>query len=69
MFESNKPSFLALTEAQAKKELALEEECWLAGGGSALHTTSASGFVIMALEIEETQCVFSPCKSTIPMRF
>jgi len=55
---------LALTEAQAKKELAAEEEQRLASGGIALHSTNASAFVVMALEIEETQCV-----SSLPFNF
>jgi len=46
---------LAMTEAQAKKELAKEEERRLAGGGELLHTTSASSFIVLGLEIEETQ--------------
>jgi hypothetical protein len=54
---------LAITEAQAKKELALEEEQRLAAGGIALHTTSAAAFVIMGLEIEDTQYAFqSSCQ-------
>jgi hypothetical protein len=46
-----------MTEAKARKELAEEEERRLAAGGSTLHATSASSFVIMGLEIEETQYV------------
>jgi hypothetical protein len=46
-----------MTEAQAKKELAEDEEKWLAAGGMSLHSTCASSFIIMALEIEETQYV------------
>jgi hypothetical protein len=44
-----------MTEAQAKKELAQEEESQRAAGGAPLHSTSASSFIIMGLEIEETQ--------------
>ena len=44
-----------MTEAQAKRELAEEEERRLAAGGTFLHATSASSFAIMGLEIEETQ--------------
>jgi hypothetical protein len=47
--------FQAMTEAQAKKELVEDEERQLAAGGTSLHSTSASSFIIMALEIEETQ--------------
>jgi hypothetical protein len=46
--------FQAATEAEAKKELVEDEERRLAGGTS-LHSTCASSFIIMALEIEETQ--------------
>ncbi|PPQ81349.1 hypothetical protein CVT26_014500 [Gymnopilus dilepis] len=44
-----------ITEAQAKKELAAEEEKRLAEGGVALHGTSASSFISLGLEIEESQ--------------
>ena len=44
-----------MTEAQARKELAEEEERRLAAGGISLHVTSASSFIIMGLEIEEAQ--------------
>jgi hypothetical protein len=44
-----------MTEAQAKKELAEEEARRLAAGGVSLHATSASSFIVMGLEIEETQ--------------
>jgi hypothetical protein len=47
--------FQAMTEAQAKKELVEDEERRLGAGGTSLHSTSASSFIIMALEIEETQ--------------
>ncbi|PPQ99597.1 hypothetical protein CVT26_009183 [Gymnopilus dilepis] len=46
---------VSITEARAKKELAEEEEKRLAGGGIALHATSASSLISMGLEIEETQ--------------
>ena len=45
----------AMTEAQAKKELAEEEERQLVAGGESLHATSASLFIVLGLEIEETQ--------------
>jgi hypothetical protein len=44
-----------MTEAQAKKELAEEEEKLLAAGGSSLHATSPASFIVMGLEIEEAQ--------------
>ncbi|PPQ77567.1 hypothetical protein CVT26_006159 [Gymnopilus dilepis] len=45
----------AITEAQAKKELATDEEKRLSDGGAVLHSTSAPAFVSLGLEIEETQ--------------
>jgi hypothetical protein len=45
----------AITEAQAKMELAKDEERRLAAGGELLHATSASSFIVLGLEIEETQ--------------
>ena len=49
---------IAISEAQVKKELAEEEETCLAAGGILLHNMSASAFIVLGLEIEETQCVF-----------
>ncbi|RDB23287.1 hypothetical protein Hypma_009705 [Hypsizygus marmoreus] len=46
---------LCLSEVQVRKELADEEEGRLAGGGAALHQTSASSFLVMGLEIEDSQ--------------
>jgi len=46
-----------MTEAKAKKELAEEEKKCLAAGGISVHSTNASAFVVMGLEIEETQLV------------
>lgn len=46
---------LDITEAQAKKELAEEEERRLASGGTSLHATSAPAFVGMGLDLEEAQ--------------
>ncbi|KDR83151.1 hypothetical protein GALMADRAFT_134646 [Galerina marginata CBS 339.88] len=46
---------LELTEAQAKKELAEEEGRRLAAGGVALHATGPSAFLVMGLDIEDTQ--------------
>ena len=45
----------AMTEAQAKMELAKDEERRLRAGGEMLHATSASSFIGLGLEIEETQ--------------
>lgn len=46
-----------MTEAEAKKELAKEEEGRLAAGGVSAHSTNALAFVVMGLEIEEAQLV------------
>ncbi|PPR03501.1 hypothetical protein CVT24_012668 [Panaeolus cyanescens] len=43
------------TEADARKELALEEEERLKKGGKAVHDTPAHTFVVMALDIERAQ--------------
>ncbi|PPQ83667.1 hypothetical protein CVT26_000898 [Gymnopilus dilepis] len=51
-----------ITEAQAKKELAAAEAERLKKGGAVLHATSAYSFIIMALEIEESQYI-CPIKS------
>jgi hypothetical protein len=48
-------SFSDLTEAEVRRELNLEEECQLASGGVMIHGTSASSFIMMGLDIEETQ--------------
>ena len=45
----------AMTEAQARMELAKDEERRLAAGGELLHATSASSFIVLGLEIEEIQ--------------
>lgn len=46
-----------MSEAQAKKELAEEERKRVEAGGIALHATSADAFLIMALDIKDTQYV------------
>lgn len=46
-----------MTEALAHKELAEEEEQRQLGGQVAVHETSPSAFLVMGLEIEETQYV------------
>ncbi|PPQ76849.1 hypothetical protein CVT24_010586 [Panaeolus cyanescens] len=43
------------TEADAKRELALEDERYLASGGPIRNETTASSFLIMAIEIEDSQ--------------
>ena len=49
---------IAISEAQVKKELAEEEQTRLAAGGISLHNTSAASFIVLGLEMEDTQCVF-----------
>ena len=44
-----------LTEAEVRKELNLDEERRLASGGVMLHGTSAGSFIMMGLDIEDTQ--------------
>ncbi|KDR65173.1 hypothetical protein GALMADRAFT_82182, partial [Galerina marginata CBS 339.88] len=44
-----------ITQAQARRELAEDEESWLADGGVALHDTSPSSFLIMGLDLEDMQ--------------
>ena len=51
-------AIIAISKAQVKKELAEEEEKRLASGGVSLHNTSAASFIVLGLEIEDTQCVF-----------
>jgi len=48
---------IAMSEAQVKKELAEEEEKRLVAGGVSLHNTSAASFIVLGLEIEDTQYV------------
>ncbi|KAJ3500320.1 hypothetical protein NLJ89_g9853 [Agrocybe chaxingu] len=45
----------SITEAEAKKELAAEEEKHLAAGGVSIHATSPPAFVAMTLELQDTQ--------------
>lgn len=47
-----------MSEAQVKAALEQEEAAALKQGAIALHTTSPSSFVTMALEIEDSQCVY-----------
>lgn len=46
---------IAISKAQVKKELAEEEETCLVTRGISLHNTSAALFIILGLEIENTQ--------------
>lgn len=50
---------IALSEAQVRKELAEEEASRLQKGGMAMHSTSASAFLVMGLELEDNQCVYN----------
>lgn len=59
MFKNAHCFSLALTEAQVKKELAEKEENRLAAGGISFHEVSASGFIVLGLELENTQYVAS----------
>jgi len=47
--------FIVLTKAAVRKELAKEEEILLSNGGVALYEMSASAFVALGLELEDTQ--------------
>jgi len=44
-----------LSEAQARKDLAAEEEALLIAGAVRLHATTASMFMVVGLELEEGQ--------------
>ena len=44
-----------LTEAQERKEFAKEDEIRISQGDVALHATSASAFVFLAMELEDFQ--------------
>jgi len=44
-----------ISEAQVKKDLAVEEETRLSSGGISLHATTAAAFLVMGLELEEAQ--------------
>lgn len=46
-----------MSEAQVRKELAEEEGTRLEQGGIAIHSTSASAFLVMGLELEDNQYV------------
>ncbi|KAG6848447.1 hypothetical protein H0H93_016880 [Arthromyces matolae] len=46
---------VVISEAEVRKELAEEEKARIIGGGVALHETSASGFLVLGLELEEIQ--------------
>ncbi|KAG6826456.1 hypothetical protein H0H92_015744 [Tricholoma furcatifolium] len=46
---------ICISEAEVRKELAEEEKERVAKGGAALHSTSASGFLVLGLELEDLQ--------------
>jgi len=46
---------LVISESEVKKTLALEETARLESGGLAINATSASGFLILGLELEDVQ--------------
>ena len=54
----NLPPFIAMTEAEVRKEFAEEDEVRLSAGEESLHDVSPSAFVFLGLELEELQCVF-----------
>jgi hypothetical protein len=47
--------FVAMTEAEVRKEFAEEEEIRLSAGEEPLHETSPSAFVFLGLELEDFQ--------------
>jgi hypothetical protein len=44
-----------ISEAEAWKELAEDEEDWLVNGGVALHKMSPAAFLVIGLDLEESQ--------------
>jgi hypothetical protein len=56
---SDTDSSIALSEAQVQKELAEEEGSRLQEWGMVMHSTSASAFLVMGLELEDNQCVYN----------
>ncbi|EDR07081.1 uncharacterized protein LACBIDRAFT_328410 [Laccaria bicolor S238N-H82] len=46
---------LCLTEAEIQKEFAAEEESLLVGSAPALHSTTMSSFMVLALDLEDSQ--------------
>jgi len=51
--------FIALTEAEVRKEFAEEDERRLSDGEVSQHATSASAFVLLGIELKDLQCIFS----------
>ena len=51
--------FIAMTEAEVRKEFAEDDEVRLSAGEESLHDISASAFVFLGLELEDLQCVIS----------
>ena len=45
----------ALTETQVRNQLHLEEEKKIADGDEALHATSPSSFIMLGLDLEDSQ--------------
>ncbi|KAJ7230743.1 hypothetical protein GGX14DRAFT_554223 [Mycena pura] len=50
------PTIQGMTEAQVRLELEKQEDAEVAAGRPAVHAVSASGFLSLALDIEEQQC-------------
>jgi hypothetical protein len=48
-------STAGISEAEGQKELAEDKEDWLANGGVALHKTSPAAFLVIGLDLEESQ--------------
>ena len=51
--------FIAMTEAEVRKEFAEDDEARLSTGEESLHDISLSAFIFLGLELEDLQCVFS----------
>lgn len=50
--------FIAMTEADVRKEFAEDDEMRLSAGEESLHDISLSAFVFLGLELENLQSVF-----------
>jgi hypothetical protein len=51
--------FIAMTEAEVRKEFAEDDKVRLSAGEESLHDISPSAFVFLGLELEDLQCVIS----------
>ena len=51
--------FIAMMEAEVRKEFAEDDEARLPAGEESLHDISPSAFVFLGLELEDLQYVFS----------